>query len=91
MRKIWFALAFTALVNAPAPAQDYHKNFAECVKELGLQPDPSYTHKLQTDGRVIRRWYAHSDAQQALFNDCLARKASLAPKPPAKGQPRVSR
>jgi hypothetical protein len=47
--------------------------------------------KLQTDGRVISRWYAHSDAQQALFNDCLAQKANLAAKPDAKGQPRVSR
>jgi hypothetical protein len=90
MYKIWFGLAFAAIVANPAPAQDYRKNFAECVKELGLQPDPSYTHKLQTEGRVIRRWYAHSDAQQALFNDCLARKASLAPKLSAKGQPGVS-
>lgn len=91
MYKFWFGLAFAAVVVNPASAQDYRKNFAECVKELGLQPDPSYTHKLQTDGRVIRRWYAHSDAQQALFNDCLGRKASPSAKPAAKGQAGVPR
>jgi hypothetical protein len=85
-----FGLAFPTMTN-PAPAQDYRKNFAECVKELGLQPDPSYTHKLQTEGRVISRWCADNDAQQTLFNDCVARKASLAAKPSAKGLPRVSR
>ena len=84
MHKTWLALAFAAIVTFPAPAQDYRKNFAECVRELGLQPDPSYTHKLQTDGRVVSRWYAHSDAQQALFNDCLARKARLAPESSAR-------
>jgi len=84
MYKTWFGLAFAAIVTFPAPAQDYRKNFAECVKELGLQPDPGYTHKLQTDGRVVSRWYAHSDAQQALFNDCLARKARLAPESSAR-------
>jgi hypothetical protein len=89
MRKIWFGLAFAAILINPASAQDYRKNFAECVKELGLQSDPSYTHKLQ-DGRVVSRWYAHSEAQPALFNDSLARKASLASKPSARGQPRVS-
>jgi hypothetical protein len=89
MRKIWFGLAFAAVIT-PALAQDYHRNFAEWVKELGLEADVGYTHRLQTDGRVVSRWYARSDAQQALFNDCLARKASFA-KPSGKGSPRVSR
>ena len=92
MCRIWFGLVFAAIVTSPAPAQDYRKNFAECVKELGLQLDPSYTHKIQSEGgRVISRWYFHSEAQAAVFNDCVARKASLAAKPSPKGQPRVSR
>ena len=97
MRRIWFGLVFAAMTAYPAsaPAQDYHKNFAECAKEVGLFFDPSYTHKLQgggdAGGRVLRRWYFHSEAQQATFNDCLARKASLATKPSAKAPQRVSR
>jgi hypothetical protein len=92
MCKIWLGLAFAAIVVNPASAQDYHRNFAECVKELGLQPDPSYGHKIQSEGgRVLRRWYFHSEAQAAVFNDCVARKASLAAKAGTKGQPRVSR
>jgi hypothetical protein len=92
MYRIWFGLAFASIVVNPASAQDYRKNFAECVKELGLQPDPSYSHKIQSEGgRVLRRWYFHSEAQAAVFNDCVARKASLAVKPGAKGQPGGSR
>ncbi|HLK81909.1 MAG TPA: hypothetical protein VKT99_10490 [Xanthobacteraceae bacterium] len=93
MRKIWFGAASVALMVSAASAQDYHKNFAECAKEVGLFFDPSYTHKLQgeTGGRVLQRWYFHSEAQAAVFNDCLARKASLATKPSAKGPQRVSR
>jgi hypothetical protein len=93
MRKICFALAFAAMVIGPASAQDYRKNFNECARELGLQFDPSYTHRLQPEagGRVLRRWYFHSEAQAAAFNDCVARKASLAAKPGAKGQPPVPR
>ncbi len=85
MQKVWFGLAFAAIIANPAPAQDYHRNFVECAKELGLDPDAGYTHKLQ-DGRTLRRWYFRSEAQQATFNDCVARKASLAPKPAAKGR-----
>jgi hypothetical protein len=40
---------------------------------------------------VIRGWRVQSEAQQAVLNDCVARKASLAGKPSAKGAPRVSR
>lgn len=92
MHKIWIGLAFAVLVAAPAPAQDYQKNFIECVKELGLEYDTSYAQKIQSaGGRVLHRWYFRSEAQQAVFNDCVARKASLAPKPSSKGSPRVSR
>jgi hypothetical protein len=87
-----FALAFAAIVVSPASAQNYQKNVAECVKELGLQPDPSYTHKIQSEGgRLLYRWYFHSEAQAALFNDCVGRKAGLGAKAGAKGQSPVSR
>lgn len=87
MNQIWFGLALAVIIAAPAPAQDYHKNFVECTKELALQPDANYAHKLQSDGRVLRRWYFHNEAQQAAFSDCVARKASLAHRPSAKGPP----
>jgi hypothetical protein len=87
MHKIWFGLAFVAIIAEPAMAQDYHKNFVECTKELGLRPDAGYTQKIQSEGgRTLRRWYFQSEAQAAVFNDCVARKASLAPKPSAKGR-----
>jgi len=89
MYKIWFGLAFAAIVVNPASAQDYRKNWIECAKELGWQPDP-LVRKL-SDGRTLTMWRWNNEAQQATFNDCVARKASLAPKPSAKGQPRVSR
>ena len=76
MPKIWLGLAFAALIANPAPAQNYSKNFVDCAKELGLQPDIG-TQKL-SDGRVLRSWYFNSEAQEATFNDCVARKASLA-------------
>jgi hypothetical protein len=87
MHKVRFALAFAAAATIanPAPAQDYQRNFVECAKELGPDPDAGYTHKLQ-DGRTLRRWYFRSEAQSAAFNDCVTRKASLAPKPAAKGR-----
>jgi hypothetical protein len=93
MRKIWFALAVAAIITTPAPAQDYHKNFAECAKEFGLYADTSYTHKLQPDagGRTLRRWYFRSEAQRMAFENCLIQKASLAPKSSAKGTQRASR
>lgn len=92
MHKIWFGLAFAVMIATSAPAQDYSKNFVECTKELGLNPDPSFAQKIQSEnGRVLRRWYFQSDAQAAVFNDCVARKASLAPKPSAKRPARVSR
>jgi hypothetical protein len=42
MHKIWFGLAFAAIIAKPASGQDYQKNFVECTKELGLQPDAGY-------------------------------------------------
>jgi hypothetical protein len=80
MRKIWIALAFATIMAKPASAQDFHKNFVECTKELGLQADPNYTHRLLSTGHEVRRWYFHSEPQQAAFSDCVARKANLAGK-----------
>jgi hypothetical protein len=84
MNKIWFGLAIAVVVAGPAPAQDYRRNFVECTKELGLPADPSNPQKL-SDGRTLRRWNLHSEAQEATFNDCIARKASsgssAAPRP----------
>ena len=68
MRKIWFGLAyaaFAAVIAEPAPAQDRHKNFVECTKDLGLQIDPN-AQRLQ-DGCVSRRWYFNSEAQEVAF------------------------
>ncbi len=90
MYKIWFGLAFAAMVVNPASAQDYHKNWVECAKELGWQQD-MLVQKL-SDGRTLQRWnWTYNEAQVAAHSDCVARKAALASKPSAKGQPRVSR
>jgi hypothetical protein len=59
----------------PAPAQNDRKNVVDCANELGLQVDPGNPYKL-SDGRVSRRWYFHSEAQEAAFSDCVTRKAS---------------
>jgi len=93
MHKIWLGLVFAALIATPAPAQDHRRNFVECMGELGLHPDLRSDQKLQPEagGRVLRRWYFQSEAQQAVFNDCVARKASLVGRPTAKGPPRGSR
>jgi hypothetical protein len=61
----------------PAPAQNYRTNIGDCAKELGLQADPGSPYKL-SDGRLSRRWYFHSEAQEAAFSDCVSRKASSA-------------
>ena len=93
MHKIWLGVAFAAFIAHPAAAQDYRKNFHECAKEIGLNLDVSYTHRLQPDagGRVARRYRANGQAQQTAFHDCLARKANAASKPSAKGPAQVSR
>ncbi|HMA73309.1 MAG TPA: hypothetical protein VKP67_17770 [Xanthobacteraceae bacterium] len=82
MRKIGFGLAFAAIIANSAQAQDYQKNFVECAKELGLLPDPQIQ-KL-SDGRMLRTWYFHDEHQEATFNDCVARKASIAQRPSLK-------
>ena len=41
MYKIWFGLVFAAVITTQAPAQDYHRNWVECAKELGWQVDLS--------------------------------------------------
>lgn len=89
MHKIIAGMAFAAAIVQPAPAQDYHKNFVECARELGLNPDASASYKLQSDtrGRVLRGWQLHSEAQQAIFNDCVARKASAAARSSAPATP----
>ena len=57
-----------------APAHDPRRNFAECVKEMGLMRDRSYTVNLQSGGR-LRRWRLNSEAQTMTLNDCVTRKA----------------
>jgi hypothetical protein len=93
MHKIWFGVALAALIAGPASAQDYNRNLIECLNEIGLHPDPSYTQKLQSDPghRTLRMWYPQSEAQFAVVNDCVLRKARLAPKPSAKKPPHDSR
>ena len=90
MHKIWFGAALAAVIAGPVLAQDYHRNMSECVKELGLVPQP-YGYKIQSDGRTHRKVYLHSEAQFAMLNDCVARKASLAGNSSASsGKPRAS-
>jgi hypothetical protein len=90
MYKIWFGLAFAAIVVNPASAQDYRKNLNECVKELGLEPVPG-SYRIESDGgRLHRRAYYRSEAQVAVLNDCVTRKASLASKPSGNGRRRTA-
>lgn len=92
MHKIWFGVALAAVMADVALAQDYKRNVVTCLQELGLQPDPSYTQKLRSEqGRTLRRWYFHSEAQQAAFNNCVTRKASVAQPTSAKAPPRAAR
>jgi hypothetical protein len=91
MHKIWFGAALAALIAGPAPAQNYDKNFVECLKEIGLHPDPGYAQKLQSDPahRTLRMWYIHNEAQAAVINDCVTRKANLARNLSASRKPRA--
>jgi hypothetical protein len=66
MNKIWFVLAFSVMVAGPASAQNYNKNFVECMKELGLPADAGNPYKLSV---------FHTEAQEAAFSDCVTRKA----------------
>jgi hypothetical protein len=85
MREIWCGLAFAVIMTGPAPAQDHHKGFVECTRELGLQADANNPQKLSTGGQ-LRRWYFHNEAQQAAFSDCVARKASSGSPPVARSR-----
>jgi hypothetical protein len=91
MHKMWFAVALAALMAGPAPAQDYNKNLLECLKEVGLHPDAGYVQKLQSDPahRTLRMWYLQNDAQAAVINDCVTRKANLARNSSASRKPRA--
>ena len=83
-------LALAAIIAQPALAQNYHQNFVECAKEIGLNPDATSSYK-RAGGGQLRAWQLHSEAQQAVFNDCLARKASLADKPSTQSKPPAKR
>ena len=93
MNKTWIAVAFVVSISTQAFAQAGRtNNFAACAQEMGLTPDPSYTHRLSSDpNRVASRWSLHTESQQMAFNNCLARKAGQAPTPSTKGPPRLSR
>ena len=92
MRKIWIGLAFAAVLVHPAAAQDYKRNVVACLQELGLQPDPASGQRVQSEqGRVLRKWYFHSEAQSMAFDNCVTRKASLASPPSGKAPPRTAR
>jgi hypothetical protein len=94
MYKILPGLALAAIIAQPALAQDYRKNFVECARELGLNIDTTSSQKLQSGG-ALRTWRLYNEAQQAVFNDCVARKASLAnankPSTPSKPAPKAAR
>jgi hypothetical protein len=84
MRKVWFGMAFVAVMIAqPALAQEYKKNFRECAKANGL-------HLAPTNGR-LHRWRYYGEAQHMAFMDCVTRKANLAPASSAKAVSPVSR
>ena len=61
-------------IAAPGPTQDHRRNLVECLKEMGLTPDPGYNLKLQS-GKTARRWLLHNETQQMTLNDCVSRKA----------------
>ncbi len=87
MQKVLVGLALAVIISTPVPAQNYNKNFAECAKEVGFIP--TNDQKL-ADGRTLHHWRFHSETQQAVFNDCVARKAALAAKRPSDKAGRVS-
>ena len=83
MRKIWFGVTFVAVMAAgPAPAQDYKKNFSECVRSVGAV--------LVADG-TRRKWRFGSEAQHMAFMDCVTRRASFARTSSTLGPARVAR
>ena len=77
MCKVWLALvSVAAIIPAPAVAQN---NVIECAKATGgIQIQTSDPHQF--------RWYFPNEALTARFNDCVARRAALAPAPPNKAR-----
>jgi hypothetical protein len=61
-------------IAAPGPTQDHRRNLVECLREMGLTPDPRYNLKLQS-GQTSRTWILHNETQQMALNDCVSRKA----------------
>ena len=58
--------AFSVAFPAKPQVDTTNKNFAECMKELGLPADAGNPYKLS----VFR-----TEAQEAAFSDCVTRKA----------------
>jgi hypothetical protein len=58
----------------PAQGPDPHRNFAECMREIGAAVDPGYRMKLQS-GRSLIKWRLHSEAEMMRVNNCVSRKA----------------
>jgi len=82
MRKICLALVcVAATMPVPAAAQN---NVIDCAKASGGIQIP-------TSNPREFRWYFPNEALTARFNDCVARKAALAPKPSAKVPPKRER
>jgi len=76
MLRIWLGLPLVAaFAPEPALAQNYNKNWYECVHELGL------SEVVRPSGDHLRQFRLNSEQQMMVFNDCLARKARLAPAP----------
>jgi len=80
MLKMWVGLPFAAVITAgTALAQNYNKNWYECAHELGL------SEVVRPSGDHLRQFRLNSEQQMMVFNDCVARKAKLAPTaPPSK-------
>lgn len=85
MLKIWFGVLLVAIITAdPALAQNYNKNWYECVHEVGA------AEVVRPSGDHLRQFRFYSEAQHMAFIDCVARKAKLAPTPTTKGSQRPS-
>ena len=74
--RLWLGLAFAALIAQPASAQNYRRNFVKCTKELGLQADPSYALKLQSEpGRVFPKRTPSDGVHRSRRSDSKCRTA----------------
>ena len=76
MLKMWGGLPLVAVITAgSAQAQNYNKNWYECAHELGL------SEVVRPSGDHLRQFRLNSEQQMMVFNDCVAKKAKLAPTP----------